>query len=318
MQNQTNLRIPSQQKPRIVFHHHSVTSIPSYFDQSKSQQSTSLNPVYSLSKLNQIKSETSSPTKVHSMTLKVIPNFKFTKENIKEPLNFSLDQPKEIQALESKLVNIDKLKQVSEKYKLVLEVWPDLEKLANPMNNILVYIKKTFEEIITNYESLIFDLSKLNSELMETKHTLKILQKRFKKIALENLEINGKLNNKENFIIEIKEKHKKSIKKKEFLLVAKENTIKSQNEEISNLHLKIAKIRAKSENYEKKAKNMAKVLNEIKSSEKPGEEVIRQMTNQSYSLENIETEPFNNCSLELDVGSPIISNKKTSHFLIFS
>ena len=34
---------------------------------------------------------------------------------------------------------------------------------------------------------------------------------------------------------------------------------------------------------------MAKVLNEIKSSEKPGEEVIRQMTNQSYSLENIET-----------------------------
>ena len=261
MQNQTNLRIPSQQKPRIVFHHHSVTSIPSYFDQSKSQQSTSLNPVYSLSKLNQIKSETSSPTKVHSMTLKVIPNFKFTKENIKEPLNFSLDQPKEIQALESKLVNIDKLKQVSEKYKLVLEVWPDLAKLANPMNNILVYIKKTFEEIITNYESLIFDLSKLNSELMETKHTLKILQKRFKKIALENLEINEKLNNKENFIIELKEKHKKSIKKKRISSCSqrKHNQIsKRRNQQSSSKNRKnpskIRKLRKKSKKHGKSPK----------------------------------------------------------------
>ena len=57
-------------------------------------------------------------------------------------------------------------------------------------------------------ESQLEEYKKTNEEYEETKNTLKILKKRFQKIALENLEINNLIVDKENKYLMAKERIK--------------------------------------------------------------------------------------------------------------
>ncbi|CAG9314213.1 unnamed protein product [Blepharisma stoltei] len=121
----------------------------------------------------------------------------------------SIDKNREILALEYRLFEkINNNSPISYgKFQAYQDVWDELLLISNPLTKILVSIKKGYEEWI-EYQAkelkIKADLLKSHSEdLEQEKLSVKLLTKRFKKLASENLNLNTALKDKDITIEEL-------------------------------------------------------------------------------------------------------------------
>lgn len=181
----------------------------------------------------------------------------YVKQNTQSTDSLS-ERPKGVLLIENKLNLLSSAAPSKEKFKEIQEVWEELNKITSPLNSVLRKIKNGTEEYICFIESQLEEYKKTNEDYEETKNTLKILKKRFQKIALENLEINNLIVDKENKYLMAKERIKNMKADHKAEINKREGTIKCLNDE-----KKFMKIRLKSQ--KDKLRAVSELFAEIKS-----------------------------------------------------
>ena len=215
---------------------HSSFSIASNISESNSQYSKVFQPPsYSHSKMQNSKSAlsfVSSKAKTHSTPVKDV-SFK---NKSTEP---SEDRSKNLLSIENLLKTTENLT-IEEKFKVAMEVLGNLGKVSNKIGSIIMPIR----EVIESYYKVLLEkgesANNLKNELTQDRQSLKILKKRFKKVAIENLSIN------DNYV-ELEDRYYKGKAKRSKM----KNEIKLKDLNIFNLQNDIVKLNKKIDLYKR-------------------------------------------------------------------
>lgn len=147
----------------------------------------------------------------------------------------------------------------AEKFRIFNKLWNKLIAIESPYARIMQQIKNGYDEWTISLETELKtknkEISALTNKLKEETHTIKLLKKRFKKLAIENMEISSHLSdkNKENGFLDEKIKALKAQLKSER---GKIMEIKEDNETVKEL-LK------QSKDYTKELKKRIRVFRDL-------------------------------------------------------
>lgn len=199
------------------------------------------------------------------------------------------ERKKEILELEQKLVCIKSLKSPLSQYSEIMSLWTQALSISNPLNNFYSLVQIEIEEIVKN-------LARTVKEQEESKQTLKILKKRFQKLAFENLEVNNLIKEKENSIFRIKEKFKDYRDKANRELKEKSEDIKQLRTEIVEIMNDLKEFKRRNKCLQAQAQMLKKIVSSIRSREDLPNEVKESMlsllsvkdkkTSQNFSISN--------------------------------
>ncbi|CAG9321362.1 unnamed protein product [Blepharisma stoltei] len=168
-----------------------------------------------------------------------------------------------------------------DKFKIYNQMWDELISIENPYSKVMRQIKNGYDEWINFLEKELktktSEIAALNSKLKEEAHTLKLFRKRFKKLAIENMELNSNLSdkNKENDLLQEKIDSLKVILKNE----------KKNNKEVikdtKNDNDTLKELLKQSKDYAKELKQRLKIfrdlVNAVKSNGIPVEDIYNQI-----------------------------------------
>ena len=118
------------------------------------------------------------------------------------------DRKKEILELEQKAALLKSNENPEEKFLDIMEIWSLAVSISSPISQLFSILKEEIEETFKSFQSKFHQATSILAEHKETKQTLKILKKRFQKLAFENLEVTNNIKEKENSLFRAKEKIK--------------------------------------------------------------------------------------------------------------
>ena len=212
---------------------HSSFCMPSKLSDSPSQFSRVFqSPAYCLSKLNNSK----------STLLSSCPKVKIFKTPLKDsPFKNQSTEPSEERG--KHLLNIENLLKtiesftLEEKFRVGMEVLGQLGKINDQIGSIITSVREIIESYFKKLHEKGEEVNNLKSELNQDRQSLKILKKRFKKIAIENLSINDNYMELEDRYYQGKAKRgkmKNEIKFKDLNVLNLQNEIESLNKKIES------------------------------------------------------------------------------------
>jgi hypothetical protein len=165
---------------------HSTFSISSNNSENHPKQSKIFqSPAYCLSKLQNSKpgfNSSVTKTKIGSSPAKD----QSFKNQSTEP---SEERGKHLSNLENLLKSTEN-NTIDEKFRVVMDVLCQLSKTQNQVGQIIAMVKEILENYLKKMQEKAEQVNNLKSELTQDRQSLKILKKRFKKVAIENLSIN--------------------------------------------------------------------------------------------------------------------------------
>ncbi|CAG9332325.1 unnamed protein product [Blepharisma stoltei] len=208
----------------------------------------------------------------------------------------TIEKNLDIYALESKInYQMQKLGEECvislDKFKIYNKMWEELITIENPYSKVLRQIKNGYDEWINFLDKEMKAKSQkieiINGKLKEATHTLKLLKKRFKKLAVENMELNSNLSdkNKENCYFQEKiESLKLQLKNEKLNGKESLKSLRNDNHTLKDL-LK------ESNDYAKELKGRLKLfrelVNAVKSNGYPVEDIYNQiMKSKAHKQEN--------------------------------
>lgn len=307
-----NLRGKSPYKQQGVYHQTSYSQLPPLLNLSQSQ-CFNTQSAYSVSKLLKTQITKSEQASIHETTQETVKPYKLLKKDTIDSTQPSDKRLKDIAALEKKLIySTSTENNLKFKYSLAQEAWKDLLALKNPANNLLFLIKTIVEEWVGFIEKNSENSIAFEEELTENKQTLKILKKRFKKVAAEVLEISEKLEKKNEKLQDLKEKNRKIIKEFSVKMDERERLIGSLTGEIGKTEEKFRNLQMRVEVYKEKIANMNLVLERVR--EATGmQEVLELIKDKNVTISEAK---MNNSSVKFDIDSVISPEdlKKQSFF----
>lgn len=223
---------------------HSSFSIASSISDSNSQYSKVFQPQsYSLSKMQNSKSTLTlgcSKSTTHSTPIKDV-SFK---NKSTEP---SEDRSKNLLTIENLLKTTENLT-IEEKFKVAIEVLGNLGKISGQIASIVLSVR----EVVESYVKILLEkgesANNLKKELTQDRQSLKILKKRFKKVAIENLSIN------DNYV-ELEDRYYKGKAKRSKM----KNEIKLKDLNIFNLQNDIMKLNKKIDLYKRLGNKLTEI-----------------------------------------------------------
>ena len=188
----------------------------------------------------------------------------------KEPKNFSKqltistetfsERRKEIKELEQKLASLNTLKSPLSKYTELMTLWTQALNIPNPLSNFFSLIQIEIEEIMKNFTGNV-------KEVEESKQTLKILKKRFQKLAFENLEVNNLIKEKENSIFRTKEKFKEYREKANKELKEKSENVKQLRADIVDISNDLKEKKRSNKCFQVQAQILKKIVSAVRTCE---------------------------------------------------
>jgi ATP-dependent Lon protease len=222
-------------------------------------------------------------------------NRSFVKQ-ITDTTETNSDRKKEILELEQKLACVKNLEKNEEKYLEIIDIWSQAIAISSPLSHLFSLVKLEIEELFqTIQEKSNHFLSGFN-ELLETKQSLKILKKRFQKLAFENLEVNNLIKEKENSLFRAKEKIKvmrekmrKEGDEKDFVVNQMKNELVSYVNETRELQKKNFRLQVQ-------VKNLKKIVGAVRNAEELSGEVKERI----LSVLNISEKNTTNLSISND------------------
>lgn len=219
------------------------------------------------------------------------------------------EKPKEIISIENRLNSIAKENSAKEKYEEIIRIWDELYAISSSFHNVLSRIKNGVEDYVQELESSLERSAKANKEHDETSNTLKILKKRFQKLAFENLEVNNKIIEKENAYIRTKEKLKLQMKNFKIKLAEKDEITENLSTELQATLIQLDMKKYQLEKYKSNAACLAKFLNEAKANARHDSNFLENLMKFSQYFDEKEAIGLNNLSsidLEPQVDSILI------------
>ncbi|OMJ95317.1 hypothetical protein SteCoe_1377 [Stentor coeruleus] len=180
------------------------------------------------------------------------------------------DRYKEFILLEARLNLLNKFDVPEEEYNEVISIWSELAKIPTPLSTILGTIKIKVENFVVHLQSQLSECRSVICTLDETKHTLKILKKRFKKLALENLEVNNLIEERENSCFRAKEKVKKMQSKLKNQEQKTDEELKKLKLEVFEAKNEVSLFRSQSLRWRIMAKGFEKVMELVKNNQGSG------------------------------------------------
>ena len=264
-------------------------------------------PTYSLSKIRDSRIFNSSlelqnTTSVPKLPKQDTPQSKLYKQNTQSTDSFSMsERPKEIISLEKKLNSISPFLGPKEKYLEFNTIWGEANNLIPVSFKILTQIKNGVGEYVKYLEDYVESLMKDQKDFQESVQTLKILKKRFQKLALENLEVNNLLVEKDNDYVRMKEKFKSAAKEFRLGIADKEEIINNLSSELKEVRMQVFLSISKIEKYKKSTGFLLKIYEEIKESGKIDSEIYQKLVRMNAHLnENEMVRVHTNSSIEFD------------------
>ncbi|CAG9325922.1 unnamed protein product [Blepharisma stoltei] len=263
-QNQTLPRNPKLQLANLTPYENPLT-LKTVKSKSRTQIKPHLNSSFSVSKLTKQNSLSESIINSSDVASLESPD---CKEELTPSTQASIDKAREAFALEYKLN--EQMKTLgqrspmnSDKFRIFQEIWDELLSKQTPFKHILELIRGGYEEWIANLlrdcENKGETIYKLTSQLEEEKNTLKLLKKRFKRLAQENMQINSDLGTKDKIIQELKA-HLSIISNS----TTREKEITKNNlEMLQKENLKVKAYLTKSEERSRGLKEKLKVLRKL-------------------------------------------------------
>ncbi|OMJ74881.1 hypothetical protein SteCoe_26088 [Stentor coeruleus] len=232
------------------------------------------NPTYSLSKSREYTIHNSTINMNKSSTFKESEtrSYSLVKQSTGTTESYS-DRYKEFVSLEARLNLLNKAKNPEENYEEVKNIWTELIKIPLSINNLLVSIKIKVEEFVEHLQSQLAECRNTISSFEETKYALKILKKRFKKLALENLEVNNFVAEKEDSCCRAKEKVKRIKSQLEKQTCKAEAELKKLRSEIFDAKNEVNLYKNKGIKWWFKAKGFNKILHLVKNNQGSGREI---------------------------------------------
>ena len=144
------------------------------------------------------------------------------------------DRKKEILELEQKVTLLKNNDKPEEKFLDIMEIWSQAVSISSPTSQLFSMLKEEIEETFKTFQSSLNQISSITTNHQETKQTLKILKKRFQKLAFENLELANQVKEKENSLFRAKSKIKSLREKSESDLKAKTSQIQQLQSELES------------------------------------------------------------------------------------
>lgn len=154
----------------------------------------------------------------------------------------------DISRIEDQLKEVKNLGTHSDKQASILDVCDLGTKFPSEFLNFFVILKETLSDLFRMTDALICNSQERMKSFEESSQALKIMKKRFQKMACENLELNHMVN----------EKEKKNYKLNEKLKILKNSILKNDQDEcIKSLKITIASLKSEIEKFN----NAGKTLN---------------------------------------------------------
>ena len=295
-----------ESRPKIATKRVPIKFIPT-MKTSNHQDITPLSrpPTYSLSKIRASRMinsslDFSSTSSIPQLSMQDTPSSKLFKQYTQSTDSFS-ERPKEIISLEHRLNSILPDIDPRDKYQEFTGIWGEVNNLFPILFKILSKIKNGVDEYVNYLETSVEDSIKNQKDFQETTHTLKILKKRFQKIALENLDVNNRLVEKDNDYIRMKEKFKSTGKEHRLALAEKEEIINNLSSELKEFTMQLSIANSKIEKYKMSARVLLKIYEEIRDSGKIDSEIYQRLVNMSTHIDEKELiRMHTNSSFEFD------------------
>lgn len=228
-------------------------------------------PTYSASKSREISTlnSTNDLNKSHFFKEPEGRSYSLVKQNTGSTESYS-DRHKEFILLEARLNLLNNFEVPEEEYEEVKSIWSELMKFPTPLSAILGTIKIKVEKFVVHLQSQLSECHSAICALEETKHTLKILKKRFKKLAFENLEVNNLIEERENSCSRAKEKVKKMQSKLKNQEHQSEEELKKLKSEVFEAKNEANLYKSQCLRLKIRAKGFKKVLELVKSNQGSG------------------------------------------------
>lgn len=192
------------------------------------------------------------------------------------------DRRKEVSELEKKLSFTKSIESPEARYSEILTVWSQALTFSNPLSNFYSMLKDEIEEIIKT-------ITGNTKELQESKQTLKILKKRFQKLAFENLEVNNLIKEKENSLYRTKEKFR-------VFRESSNKEIKEKGEIVKDLRAQVVVMMNEVKEYKKRNKYLqaqARTFKKIVSAVRGSEDLSNEIKERILSLLSVKDNSFN-------------------------
>lgn len=170
------------------------------------------------------------------------------------------DRRKEALELEKKLSFTKSIDSPQARYSEILTLWSQALTFSNPLNNFYSMLKTEIEEIV----KIITGNTK---ELEEARQTLKILKKRFQKLAFENLEVNNLIKEKENSLYRTKEKFRAFRESTSKEIKDKGDTVKDLRAQVVNLMNDLKDYKGRNKYLQAQARTLKKIVSAIRARE---------------------------------------------------
>ena len=301
------LREKSTHKLKKGYHQGSFSQLPPLSELSQSQF-IHTHPSYSMAKLLVSKKTKPEPNTEQKSEINTSTKQKFRKIETIESTQASDEGLRDINILEAKLNSTANIENIKHKYQVAQEVWSGLVAINSPISNILANIQGIVGKWVEFLERKAEQSDITLRELDENKLTLKILKKRFKKMAAEILQGNEEIIKREQKYGELKERYYKLTRNHKINMEEREKIVANLSAEIQKLHLEFGNIREKASNYKSKAKYLSELLNRIKKEAKPQwSEIFENFIDKSLIVSDI-SETANDSLLGLDSDSRTIAN----------
>lgn len=153
-----------------------------------------------------------------------------------------------------------------------------------PLSQVLNSIKSFYESWLSSKDSLISsqseEISALKKSLEEEKRSYKILCKRYKRTAIDNLEVNQQLKDKEELIDELKAHTKATRTNSKASFLASKSSVELLNQEIISLSEKLHKQSQMIGQLTSKIQQYEKLLNSLTQEGHAGS-LLRQLSSRS-------------------------------------
>ncbi|OMJ83329.1 hypothetical protein SteCoe_15793 [Stentor coeruleus] len=203
------------------------------------------------------------------------------------------DRHKEFISLETRLNLLNKSVVPEEEYEEVKSIWAELIKIPTPLSTILGTIKTKVEKFVVHLQRQLSECHNVICESKETEHTLKILKKRFKKLAIENLEVSNLIEERENSCFRAKEKVKKMQSKLKNQEQKSEEELKKLKSDFFEAKNEANLFKSQSLRWKIRAKCFKKVMELVKNNQGLGCELCEKikgvtqevmMSNKNYNI----------------------------------
>ena len=163
-------------------------------------------------------------------------------KQISDSTETNSDRKKEILELEQKVSLLKNIEKPEEKYFNIMEIWSQAVSITSPISQLFSMLKPELEETFKTFQSKLSQTASITADHQETKQTLKILKKRFQKLAFENLDVTNQIKEKENSLFRAK---------------AKIKTLREKLEkELKEKNLQIQELKTELESYISEAKDL--------------------------------------------------------------